>query len=134
MTQFTKDDVDQQKLEESVKREAQGIFEKNSRNRTFDQVYKDTEKGHIAERYLIEHWGYTDNPKLYHDVIYNDNIEVEVKVIDKKWLNEYFIETDPYHRNLKKWRESKRQYNVAEKVIVFSVDNGVYEYYNTYDL
>ncbi len=130
---FNKNDVNQQKLQESVQREAEGIFRNNARGRSFEKVCEDTEKGHIAERYLIEVMGYSDNPKDYHDVIDTSDIEVEVKVIDEKWCNDYYIEQDPNFRNLKKWKSNKT-WNDAKKVVVFSESNGNYKYYGTYDL
>ena len=60
--------------------------------------------------------------------------EVEVKVIDARYCNDYFIETDPNGYNLTKWRKSYKSYNSARKLVVFSKDYDTYSYYKTYDL
>lgn len=130
--------LDQEKLTESSLAESKEIFEnkKSYDNRTYDDILLNTRNGHAVERYLIENFNYVNNIKKYHDVISPNNIEVECKVINHKWCNDYTIIQDPKEYNLKKWIKSYKSYNSARYICVFSVDdiNENFKYYNTFDL
>lgn len=49
------------------------------RHRTFEDIQRDCENGLVAEQYLIQEHGYRDNPRMWHDVISPQDIEVEIK-------------------------------------------------------
>ncbi len=132
MNTFTKNDVNLIQLDINVRREALGLFNNPTNQRSFQELYDTVEKGIIAERYLIEHFGYTNNTKKYHDVIDPNGIEVEIKVIEDKWCTPHFIETDPHHRNLKHWMDA--DFHDSNFVLVFSRKNNVYSFYKCYSL
>ena len=49
------------------------------RHRTFEDIQRDCENGLVAEQYLIQEHGYRNNPKMWHDIISPQDIEVEIK-------------------------------------------------------
>lgn len=133
---FNINDLDEDKLFESISREMPGIHANNQsrRNRTTDEIFNSTLRGHAVERYLIENHGYYDNPKKYHDVISSTGIEIECKAVDKKWCKDCYILEDPNGYNIKSWQKNYKNYNDARYVVVFGESNGDYEYFATLDL
>ncbi len=109
---FSKKNVDSNLLHKTVKAEADAIFARLD-GRTYDQVYTNVELGQIPERYMIEEFGWKNNPKKYHDVISTNGTEVEIKVLEEKYCNDYFIFTDPYDKNMNQWMNNK--YNDKRK-------------------
>ena len=49
------------------------------RPRSFEDIQRDCENGLVAEQYLIQECGYRDNPKMWHDIISPQDVEVEIK-------------------------------------------------------
>lgn len=131
---FNINDLDQDKLDSSVMREAHEIYKNQPRGRSLEKVIYDTRKGHAAEQYLIQAWDYKDNPKKYHDLISPDGHEIECKVIDARYCTDYYIESDPNGYNLKKWMANYTKYNNAKHVMVFSEHEGNYKFFQTYNV
>ena len=135
---FNIQELNQEKLNESVANEASLIFKnkKSYDTRTYDDIVANTKAGHAVERFLIECANFTNNPKMYHDVVSAAGVEVECKVINHKWCNDYNVITDPKAFNLKKWTQNYKNYNSARYVCVFKSDglNENFEYYATFDL
>lgn len=109
---FHKNEVDKELLHESVMREAPGIYKNNNarRCRTWEEVYSDTEQGHVAELWLIQNAGFINDEEKYMDVKYNGET-VEIKTSRK---NENKIKT--YVNLLNKKRSTM---NTANYVIQF---------------
>ena len=86
---FTRNDLTKESLnriEEEAIRITKGIIDggvsRNSlqgRPRTFQDIQRDCENGLVAEQYLIQEFSYRDNPKMWHDIISPQDVEVEVK-------------------------------------------------------
>ncbi len=136
---FNINDLNQQKLQYSVSREAQHIYDgKYSRNnRTFEKIVQDTVVGHAAEEYLIQKMKWNTNPSNFNDVISPLGISVEVKVINYKWCNAFRIETDPQGMNLSLWRKKYKDKGhgaTSRFVLVYSVQDGQYSLFGGYDL
>lgn len=136
---FNINDLDQQLLKESVEREARAIFNGpySNNNRSLQKIVNDTYVGHAAEEFLIQKLNYKTNPLEFNDVISPAGEWVEVKVVNYKWCNEYRIEQDPKHMNLKLWAEKYKNPNhdsQSRYVLVFSTDNINYEFFGAYDL
>ena len=124
---FTEKDVNPVLLEESIQREVINISKQEGRE--YDESYKKTRQSHIAERFLIEHYGYKNNPKKWHDLISPEGYEVEVKTTKKIYTE---AEEKNFVRNL---LQAHIDYNDAKIVYLFRVDeNGVYSFYKKYDL
>ena len=134
---FKLTDLDESMLDNSVNREAPGIIANNTDGRSDAQVLTDTQKGHAAEVYLRQYQGYTENPRKYHDLIDSNNNETEVKVVPKYIKNLGWVESDPNDININKWTKAYIKnggYNYARKLVVFTEENGEFEYYRTFDL
>ena len=122
----------------SVKNEAQDIFNGPyaRNNRTLDKIIEDTIVGHAAEQHLIQTQNFIKNPKNFNDVISPKGYEIEVKVINYKWCNEYRIEVDPKKMNLKLWTEkyNGKSGHSSRYVLVYSVRDELYTLFAGYDL
>ena len=87
--EFTRNDLTNESLtriKEEAIRMTKGIIEGGvsrdslqGRHRTFEDIQRDCENGLVAEQYLIQEHGYRNNPKMWHDIISPQDIEVEVK-------------------------------------------------------
>jgi len=79
---FNKKDVNYSNLMAKCKVEADGIYNKPNlrRGRTHSEILSTSMYGVAAERYLIEHCGYSADDRQYKDVIDPDGECVEVKV------------------------------------------------------
>lgn len=135
---FNIQDLNQIQLHYSVKQEAENIFNGPyaRNNRSLDKIIEDTIVGHAAEQHLIQTQDYTTNPQKYNDVVSPGGNEVEVKVINYKWCNEYRIETDPKRMNLKLWTEKYHSGigHSSKYVLVYSVNEGEYILFGAYNL
>ena len=136
---FNIDEISSSDLHSYVHKEVQsiydGIYSRN--NRSWDRIMYDTALGHAAELFLLKTQNFTENPLPYNDIISPMGHFVEVKVVDSKWCNEYRIETDPKKMNLKLWTEKYKSNvhdNASRYVVVYSVHDGKYTYFKTYDL
>lgn len=83
-TTFTNKDIDAKALREHMKREYKPGY----------SGYDNTEYGLIAERYLMEKCGYTDDTDDYKDVFSPDGKSVEVKTFSSS------READEYKQNV----------------------------------
>lgn len=86
-------DLDQLAWRDRAMQEAILIHDKPStrRNRSLNEIYETVKYGHAAEQYLIQQ-GYTDNPKMYKDIIEPSGEDVEIKVTKHKGNIPYIIE------------------------------------------
>lgn len=136
---FKMSDIDQTRLMSSVNRELSGIIDsakRNNDNRSIEEIRASTIKGHAVEIFLQDHMHFSENTKLYHDVISPNGTAVECKCIDEEWADDYWIRQDPYGRNLKKWiMKYKNGQNDASLLVLYSVSKDMkeFKYYSTYD-
>jgi hypothetical protein len=103
-----------------IKDEFFGILEKPNPNypRTIEHIFDDCKMGAVAEMTLIRDFGFTRNPKRYHDLISPCGIETEVKAFRK--CTPVSIDTAI---------ERARNWNKASVWIFFQFNNGTYTFY-----
>lgn len=80
---FTENDIiNIDSLNKRAMTEAKAIYSKEStrKGRSLDEVYSSTRYSHIAEQYLIDCQGFTDDTRPFKDVIDSNGVSVEVKV------------------------------------------------------
>jgi hypothetical protein len=98
--EFTRNDLTEESItritEEAIKM-TKGIIEGGvSRDslqgipRSFQDIQRDCENGLVAEQYLIQEQGYRNNPKMWHDVISPQDVEVEVKTFRYNYIQTKF--------------------------------------------
>ena len=136
---FNLNDLNQQQLLTSVNRETRHIYDGrwSRNNRSFEKIREDTIVGHAAEEFLIQKMGYKTNHADFNDVISPQGYNIEVKVINHKWCNQYRIETDPRGMNLTLWTQkyNDRGHGTnARYVLVYSVYGENYTLFGGYDL
>ena len=88
-TQFTIDDLNPESLEwveSEASRFASDVIDNEAsrysltgKSRSYDEIKRDATHGLVAEAYLMEHCGYTNNPRKWHDLITQAGIETEIK-------------------------------------------------------
>ena len=85
------------------------------RNRSESEIISTCMYGQAAEQYLIEVFGFTDDPRRYKDLFNDKGESVEVKVTSELYKVKYVIERlDNYHKDV--WR------NISDIVYVFIND------------
>lgn len=86
MITFDSRNLNQEAWAERARAEAILIHGKDStrRNRSLEEIYETTKYGHAAEQYLIEEFGFEDDPRIYKDVINTSGDPVEVKVTENE--------------------------------------------------
>jgi hypothetical protein len=129
---FTRNDLTKESLnriEEEAIRITKGIIDggvsRNSlqgRPRTFQDIQRDCENGLVAEQYLIQEFSYRDNPKMWHDIISPQDVEVEVKTFRHDYTRTKF-------EHILKLESRKTKY---PHVIMFMRTEGVYTYDSYY--
>lgn len=129
---FTRNDLTKESLnriEEEAIRITKGIIDggvsRNSlqgRPRTFQDIQRDCENGLVAEQYLIQEFNYRDNPKMWHDIISPQDVEVEVKTFRHDYTQTKF-------EHILKLESRKTKY---PHVIMFMRTEGVYTYDSYY--
>jgi hypothetical protein len=129
---FTRNDLTKESLnriEEEAIRITKGIIDggvsRNSlqgRPRTFQDIQRDCENGLVAEQYLIQEFSYRDNPKMWHDIISPQDVEVEVKTFRHDYTQTKF-------EHILKLESRKTKY---PHVIMFMRTEGVYTYDSYY--
>jgi len=92
-------------------------------SRSNETILEDCMKGARAEMFLIENFNYRQNPKPYHDLISDDDIETEVKV--RKSFSKYDIDNII---------SSCSRYNDAEEYIFFTYSDGHYKFFKKVSL
>lgn len=83
MIDFTLDDINPIQLHDRATNEAKKIATNTSfkmSGRTYEDLIRQTRRGHAAEIYLIDILGWDDDEREYKDVIDPDGYPVEVKV------------------------------------------------------
>tara|TARA_R110001592_G_scaffold153282_8_gene381611 strand:- start:4250 stop:4708 length:459 start_codon:yes stop_codon:yes gene_type:complete len=133
---FRKADVpDQHQLEMAILCTASSIYESPvARNcRSLHQIIAVVEQGIIAEQYMIQVHGFTDDPGRYNDVCKaGHSWEVKAWTVKPGFLERI----DPLIDKLRGWRKQftgKRTYKPS-KLAIFGVKNGQYRLYNCYDI
>ena len=92
------------------------------RNRSADEIILTCMRGQAAEQYLIEKWGFTDDPRRYKDLFNTNGESVEVKVTSKQSNVKYVIgRLNGYRKEA--WR------NISDIVYVFINDPANTIYY-----
>ena len=81
-----------------------GSKESTRNDRTDDQIYKTTLRGHRAEWFLITEKGFYNDPRPYKDVKSPDGDDVEVKVFTEKTFYDNMLKEEEKKR-LQKWRK-----------------------------
>lgn len=133
---FCKADVpDQHQLEMAILCTATSIYESPAaRNyRSLHQIIDVVEQGIIAEQYLVQVCGFTDESGRYNDVC-RGGYSWEIKA----WtVKPGFVERiDPLIDKLRGWRKQftgKRTYKPS-KLAIFGVKNGQYRLFNCYEI
>ena len=130
--EFTRNDLTEEshnRIKEEAIKMTKGIIEggvsRNSlqgRPRTFQDIQRDCETGLVAEQYLIQEHGYRDNPKMWHDKISPQDVEVEIKTFRYN-----YIQTKFEHILKLEYRKTKYPH-----VIMFMRTEDVYTYDSYY--
>ena len=126
---FNLKEIDHAMLKARAENEARQIFLKEStrQNRTEEQIILTCMYGQAAEVYLIQHHGFTDDPRPYKDVFDRSRKEVEVKVTE---CEEYvpFVLARCNNAASERWRK------YPKKLYVFIGDRHTLDYhlYGTY--
>jgi hypothetical protein len=126
--EFTRDDLteeSQTRITEEAIRMTKGIIDGGvsrdslqGRHRTFEDIQRDCENGLVAEQYLIQEHEYRDNPKMWHDIISPEGVEVEVKTFRYNYPQTKF-------EHILKLEHRKTKY---PHVIMFMRTEGVYTF------
>lgn len=122
---FTKDDVDQVKLEDHAQSDyvkfLEGEMKKPiSERRDPDIILKNTRDGLVAEHWLTEHKGYINFDEKYMDVLHPDGFHVEIKTVSTyggvSAMNQRIRDTfTKLWRRRVQWRQ-----NIADHVMLFT--------------
>ncbi len=87
MINFNLNELNPIELHDRATNEAKKIATNTSfkmSGRTYEDLIRQTRKGHAAELYLIDILGWTDDERDYKDVIDPDGLPVEIKVTSKE--------------------------------------------------
>lgn len=129
MLTFNSKDLNQEAWAQRARAEAVLIHKKDStgRGRSFEEVYETTKYGHAAEMYLIENFGFTDDPEMYRDVRSPSGAQVEVKVTSKKEYVRYVLRDANKAARLS-WR------NYPSKLLIFisPFEDTIYTFHGYY--
>jgi hypothetical protein len=125
---FTRDDLteeSQTRIKEEAIKMAKGIIEGGvsrdslqGRHRTFEDIQRDCENGLVAEQYLIQEHEYSDNPRMWHDIISPEGVEVEIKTFRYNYPQTKF-------EHILKLEYRKTKY---PHVVIFMRTEGVYTF------
>lgn len=127
---FNAKDLDQQSLLARAREEAQLIYNKPStrRDRTLENIVETVLYGHVAEKYLIDYHGFSDDPRPYKDVINTNGDPVEVKVTEGDYYVPYVLE-----RAEKAASESWRKYPKLLYIFIGNKNTLDYELHSIYE-
>lgn len=122
--------------------EAQAIFNSDyannnslsGRQRSYDDIRKDTMLGKLGEYFISSVFGYTNDEAKWHDLISPSGVRTEIKTWRKQYMTS--SSTDREINNLRKRKRTKKQWFFSTKVIVisFDTDTGIFEIEGVYDI
>jgi hypothetical protein len=108
MINFNLNEINPIELHDRATNEAKKIATNTSfkmSGRTYEDLIRQTRKGHAAELYLIDILGWEDDERDYKDVIDPDGLPVEVKVTSKETNIPFMIERFTDIKVNQKWME-----------------------------
>ncbi len=108
MINFNLNEINPIELHDRATNEAKKIATNTSfkmSGRTYEDLIRQTRKGHAAELYLIDILGWDDDERDYKDVIDPDGLPVEVKVTSKKTNIPFMIERFTDIKENQKWMD-----------------------------
>ena len=128
---FNLDDINPIRLHERAVNEAKKIASNISfkrSGRSWEDLLRQTRRGHAAEVYLIDILGWDDDEREYKDVIDPDGYPVEIKVTGNKANIPIMLENFTRFKTYEDWK------NWPDHLIIFinPEDSSEYEYYARY--
>ena len=128
---FNLDDINPIRLHERAINEAKKIASNVSfkqSGRSWEDLLRQTRRGHAAEVYLIDILGWDDDEREYKDVIDPDGYPVEIKVTGDKANVPIMLENFTRFKTHEDWK------NWPDHLIIFinPEDSTEYEYYARY--
>lgn len=127
---FNANELNQNYLLSRSHEEANEIFAKPStrRGRSYEEILKTVLYGHVAEVFLIEKMGFTDDTRKYKDVINTAGKYVEVKVTEGDYYVPYVLE-----RAVAAKKESWRKYPDLLYIFIGDKKTGDYSLHGIYE-
>ncbi len=129
--EFTLDDINPVRLHERALNEAKKISQNysfKSSGRTWEDLLRQTRRGHAAEVYLIDILGWKDDEREYKDVIDPDGYPVEIKVTGNKSNVPVMLENFTRYKTHEDWKDW------PDHLIIFinPENSSEYSYYGRY--